>query len=179
MEIRPLKLPGTYEIILATRVDTRGYFMRTYDEAIFQEHGLQTQWVQENQSKSTTPFTLRGLHYQRPPHAEIKLIRVVAGAILDVFVDLRADSPTFGQWDSLHLSVDSYNMVYIPKGFAHGFCTLTPDTTVFYKVDSFYMPHYEGGLRWNDPTLNIQWPTDNPFISDRDKLHPNFGSVSL
>jgi len=179
MEIKPLKLLGTYEIILAPRLDTRGYFMRTYDEAIFREHGLQTQWVQENQSKSATKFTLRGLHYQRPPHAETKLIRVVTGAILDIFVDLRAESPTYGQWDSLHLSVDGYNMVYIPKGFAHGFCTLTSDTTIFYKVDSFYTPDYEGGLRWNDPVLNIQWPTDNPFISDRDKLHPNFGSVVL
>ena len=169
MEIRPLGLDGAYEITLKAHFDDRGYFMRSYDEEFVGQRRLQTHWVQENQSQSTRKHTIRGLHFQTPPHTETKLLRVVKGAIMDVLVDLRKDSTTYGKWDSVQLSSTNLKMVYIPKGLAHGFCTLEPDSVVLYKVDSYYAPQFEGGLRWNDPTLNIQWPTDDPFLSDRDR----------
>jgi dTDP-4-dehydrorhamnose 3,5-epimerase len=168
MEINALKLSGTYEIILKPSFDERGYFMRVYDEALFKKHHLQTEWPHENQSLSIRKNTLRGLHFQRPPHAETKLVRVITGSVVDVFVDLRNSSPTYGQWDSVELSAMNHKAVYIPKGFAHGFCTLTSDTVIAYKVDIPYAPAFEGGLRWNDSTLRIQWPADNPHVSPKD-----------
>lgn len=169
MEIRPLRLHGTYQILLAPLHDDRGYYMRVYDEAIFRKYDLQTSWVQENQLRSIQKHTIRGLHFQTPPHTETKLIRVVTGAILDVLVDLRRDSETFGQYDSIELSADNQKMIYVPKGFAHGFCTLTEETVVVYKVDSAYAPDFQGGLRWNDDTLRIKWPTNDPYLSVRDR----------
>ena len=174
MEIRALKLRGTYEILLDPIHDDRGYFMRTYDQAIFREHGLVTSWVQENQSLSIWNRLIRGLHFQRPPHAETKLVRAVIGAIVEVFVDLRKDSETYGQWDSIILSADNYRAAYIPKGFANGFCTLTEKTLLAYRVDEYYAPELEGGIRWNDETLNIRWPTNAPYLSAKDKALPSF-----
>jgi len=174
MKIEPLKLSDTFKVSLDPRKDERGYFVRTFDKAIFQACGLATDWAQENQSLSDRRGILRGLHFQRPPHAETKLVRVVTGAIFDVFVDLRKASPTYGQWDSVDLSSDNHTMVYIPKGFAHGFCTVTDVAVVVYKVDACYAPDAEGGLRWDDETLNIRWPTDKPFLSARDKALPAF-----
>ena len=174
MEIRPLKLDGTYAITLTAHQDDRGYFVRSYDLGFFEEHGLQTDWVQENQSRSARKHTVRGMHFQKPPHAETKLIRVIQGAIVDAFVDLRKESATYGQWDSIELTADNFTLVYIPKGFAHGFCTLLPDTIVLYKVDNYYAPSFEGGLRWNDPTLKINWPAEDPFLSERDRQAPYF-----
>jgi dTDP-4-dehydrorhamnose 3,5-epimerase len=174
MEIRALKLQGAYEIILSPHHDDRGYFMRTYDDAIFREHGLITAWVQENQSLSRRKGLIRGLHFQVPPHAETKLVRVIAGAIWDVFVDLRKDSKTYGEWDSVELSADNYRMVYVPKGFAHGFCSLTDETIVAYKVDVYYAPEFEGGLRWDDKDLDIRWPTSAPYQSTKDMALPLF-----
>ncbi len=142
--------------------------MRTYDQEIFREHVLTTSWVQENQSLSTRKGLIRGLHFQRPPHAETKLVRVAVGAVLDVLVDLRRDSETYGRWEAIELSAENQKAVYIPKGFAHGFCTLTEHTLVLYKVDAFYAPEFEDGLIWNDETLSIQWPVDEPHISDKD-----------
>lgn len=174
MQIKPLKLLGTYEVLLDPKHDKRGYFMRTYDEALFREHGLTTSWVQENQSLSTRKEVIRGLHFQKPPYAELKLVRVVVGAIFDVFVDLRKASKTYGQWDSIMLSADNDKVVYIPKGFAHGFCTLTEKTAVLYKVDAYYTPEFEGGIRWNDKTLGIQWPANSPYLSAKDRALPSF-----
>jgi dTDP-4-dehydrorhamnose 3,5-epimerase len=174
MQIKPLKLDGAYEIILTPRNDDRGYFLRTYDEAIFRQHGLTTSWVQENQSLSKRKGIIRGLHFQRPPHAETKLVRVVAGAVFDVFVDLRRNSDTYGQWDAIELTASKQNIVYIPKGFAHGFCTLTKNTLVLYEVDAFYMPEYEAGLRWDDKDLGIQWPVAKPYLSDKDASWGSF-----
>jgi dTDP-4-dehydrorhamnose 3,5-epimerase len=179
MEIRPLKLEGSYEITLAPRVDARGSFTRIYDEQFFQSHGLQTNWVQENESRSLRKHLIRGLHYQREPYAETKLVRVIMGTIWDVFVDLRKESPTHGQWDALELSESNSKMVYIPRGFAHGFCTMTEQSVVQYKVDSSYAPQWEGGIRWNDATLNIAWPTRDPFLSDRDKALPFLAQVGF
>jgi dTDP-4-dehydrorhamnose 3,5-epimerase len=172
MHIQPLRLPGTYEITLAPRKDDRGYFMRVYDETIFRDHGLQTTWVQENQSRSTRKHTVRGLHFQAPPHAETKLVRVTRGAIFDVFVDLRRQSDTYGQWDAVELTAEKHNMVYIPKGFAHGFCSLTEDVIVIYRVDAYYAPAAEGGLFWQDPDVGIQWPTTDVSLSEKDSKQP-------
>ncbi len=172
MEFKPLKLAGCYEIRLDPHRDERGYFMRTYDRDLFRAHGLTTDWLQENQSMSLQRGTLRGLHFQVPPHAETKLVRALAGAALDVFVDLRADSPTFGQWEAVELAAERFNLVYIPKGFAHGFCTLTENAIVAYHVDACYAPRAEGGVRWDDPTLKIPWPTDAPLVSKKDQALP-------
>jgi len=174
VEITPLRLSGTYQIVLAPHRDERGYFMRVWDDQIARRHGLTTAWVQENQSHSRRKGVIRGLHFQNPPHTETKLVRVAAGAILDVFVDLRKGSATYGQWDSLELSAENHRMVYIPRGFAHGLCTLMEEVVVLYKVDACYAPESEGGLRWNDEVLRVNWPTQDPLVSDKDRRLPAF-----
>jgi dTDP-4-dehydrorhamnose 3,5-epimerase len=174
MEIKPLRLHGCYEIRLVPRRDERGYFMRTFDREIFAQYGLSTEWLQENQSMSLRKWTLRGLHFQKPPHAETKLVRALSGAVLDVFADLRSDSPTFGQWEALELSAEAFNYVYIPKGFAHGFCSLTENAIVHYHVDSRYAPEAEGGIRWDDETLKVEWPMHSPFVSEKDQSLSRF-----
>jgi len=173
MLVKPLKLGGTFEISMEPRRDHRGYFVRSYDREIFAKHGLTTDWVQENQSQSVRKDTIRGLHFQRPPFTETKLVRVVQGAILDVFVDIRKDSATFGQWDSVELTEDNLKYVYIPKGFAHGFRTLTEVATVQYKVDSVYSPEHDAGIFWNDDDLQIDWGTVvDPLVSEKDSKLP-------
>jgi dTDP-4-dehydrorhamnose 3,5-epimerase len=169
MEIKALRLTGTFEIIFNPLRDHRGYFMRVFDQELLREHNLQTEWVHENQSFTARKYTIRGLHFQKPPHSETKLVRAVAGSLLDVFVDLRKSSPTYGEWDSVELSATNHKSVYIPKGFAHAYCTLSADTVMLYKVDNPHAPAFEGGLRWNDPNLRIQWPTDSPMLSPRDE----------
>lgn len=169
MEFKERKdIPGVFEIRLEPRRDDRGFFMRTYDEAFFITQGLHRHWLQENQSRSENRGIIRGLHFQLPPFAETKLVRCVRGAVLDVFVDLRKDSTTFGKWGSIELRVDKFNMVYIPRGFAHGFCTLTDESEVVYKVDNVYSQENERGLLWNDPDLDISWPIFNPILSEKD-----------
>jgi dTDP-4-dehydrorhamnose 3,5-epimerase len=175
MDIRPLRLAGTYEIRCAPQQDDRGHFMRTYDRALFARFGLATSWEQESQSMNLRMGTLRGLHFQRLPYTEAKLVQVVAGAVFDVFVDLRRSSETYGQWDSIELSDAAHNIVYIPKGFAHGFCTLSAETMVLYKMDAPYSPESQDGLIWSDPALNISWPTRDPVVSVRDQ---RFGSLA-
>lgn len=177
MNIRPLHLPGVYEITLEPKRDNRGFFMRTFDENIFHRHGLSRKWLQENHSYSEKKGTVRGLHFQLPPFSETKLIRVIKGAIFDVFVDVRPASPTFGKWGYVELSEDNFKMVLIPRGFAHGFCTLTDHSEVLYKVDNVYSPLHEGGIRWNDPSLNIPWPVSHPIISEKDNKLPPFEEV--
>ncbi|WP_138495932.1 dTDP-4-dehydrorhamnose 3,5-epimerase [Paenibacillus pinistramenti] len=172
MIIKPCRLQGIYEITLSPKADHRGHFSRVFDQQIFKQNGLSWDWVQENRSLSVKKGTIRGLHFQQGPYAETKLIRVSRGAIYDVFVDLRPDSPAFGTWDSILLTEDNNKMVYISKGFAHGFCTLEPNCEVLYKVDQYYSPEHEGGVIWNDPDLRITWPILKPVISDRDKLLP-------
>jgi dTDP-4-dehydrorhamnose 3,5-epimerase len=179
VEIKPLKLEGTFEITLKRLGDSRGYFMQTYNKELFAVHGLQQDWVQENQSLSTRLHTLRGLHFQSPPFTQAKLVRVVQGEILDVFVDLRKSSLTYGHWDSVRLSEENCKTVYIPHGFAHGFCTLTEDVIVQYKVDNTYAPEFDMGIRWNDPDIGIDWNVNEPFLSPKDSnlpLHRDFVS---
>ncbi len=174
MQIKPLRLKGAFEITLSPHRDNRGYFMRVYDEAVFREHGLVTSWTQESQSLSNRKGVIRGLHFQIPPHAETKLVRVIAGKIFDVFVDLREGSVSYGQWDSVELSAANQKMVYLPKGFAHGFCTLSNEVVILYKMDSFYIAEFQRGIIWNDDVLKINWPVTRPFLSDRDNSFPKF-----
>jgi dTDP-4-dehydrorhamnose 3,5-epimerase len=174
IEIKPLKLPGTFEIFLQPRGDDRGYFMRVYDAEIFRATGLAVEWVQESQAFSSRQGVVRGLHFQNPPFAETKLVRVVSGAVLDVFVDLRPGSKSYGQWDAVKLASQDHKALYIPRGFAHGYCTLSDESLVLYKVDSRYAPEAEGGIRWNDPDLGIPWPVQNPIISAKDSKWPLF-----
>lgn len=174
IEIIETNISGIYIIKLAAKDDERGYFLRTYDRDIFARYGLQTEWVQENQSMSVVKSTLRGLHFQTGEAAETKLVRVLSGSVIDVAVDIRKDSPTFGQHVSIELSAQNQTALYISRGFAHGFCTLAPDSVVSYKVDNFYNPALEAGLLWSDPSVNIQWPfTGEPScVSGKDSKWP-------
>ena len=169
MEIKERKLKGTFEIKLKPHIDERGFFMRTFDQSIYKKYGLERNWVQENHSRSERKGIIRGLHYQLPPFEETKLVRCIKGKILDVFVDLRLNSDTFGQWESIELSEENKTMIFIPRGFAHGFCTLTEVSEVLYKVDNSYNPEAEIGLLWNDPNLKINWPVQTPLLSEKDK----------
>lgn len=169
MEIKPRKLNGTFEIILNPLKDDRGFFMRTFDHKILQNHGMSTAWVQENHSRSEKKGIIRGLHFQFPPFAETKLVRCIRGAVLDVFVDLRLGSPTLGRWDSIELSEENKKAVYIPRGFAHGFCTLTDISEILYKVDNYYSKESEAGIAWNDKAIGIFWPLKEPILSEKDK----------
>lgn len=173
MRIEPLKLAGTFRITLEPRKDERGYFCRVFDKAIFLAHGLCGSWAQENQSYSFRNV-VRGLHFQRPPYGEAKLVRTITGGIVDVFVDLRKRSPTYGQWDSIELTAENHAAVYIPEGFAHGFCTPHSDALLDYKIDSPYVPEAAAGLLWSDPDLSIEWPVQNPTTSERDESWPVF-----
>jgi len=154
--------------------DERGFFVESYSEREFVKHGISCSFVQDNHSLSINPGVLRGLHFQKPPHAQSKLIRATKGAILDVAVDLRRSSPTFGQWRSFELTATNFNMLFVPAGFAHGFCTLVSDTEVQYKVDTFYAPQSDSGVRWNDPSLSVVWPITDPVLSVKDNQLPFF-----
>ena len=177
MNIVPRRLAGSCEIRLAPRADERGYFMRWYDRELFERAGLPTAWVQANESASRANV-VRGLHFQRAPHAESKLVRAIAGEVFDVFVDLRRGSPTFGQWDAVTLSAAAHNAVLVPRGFAHGFCALTPEAVVSYLVDNAYAPGAEGGLAWDDPRLAIPWPLTGPaIVSDKDRRWPRLDAL--
>ncbi|NDJ36975.1 MAG: dTDP-4-dehydrorhamnose 3,5-epimerase [Chloroflexi bacterium] len=178
MQLKPLKLAGTYAITLNPISDERGYFVTTYLEDRFAACGIARDWVQENQSLSRQQGVLRGLHFQKPPHAQAKLIRVLSGAVWDVFVDIRSGSPTYGQWGSIELDADSHTMVYIPEGFAHGFYTLTDDVLLTYKVNAYYAPDHEGGIRWDDPALGITWPGTARILSEKDARLPAFDQLA-
>jgi dTDP-4-dehydrorhamnose 3,5-epimerase len=174
MKIVKTKISGVCEIHLQQIDDTRGFFMRVYDRDFFNEHNLITKWVHENQSLSSKKDTIRGLHFQFPPYTQTKLVRCMKGTMLDVWVDLRKNSQTFGDWDSVVLSEDDRKMIYIPGGFAHGFCTLTDNCEVLYKTDTIYYPDAEGGIVWNDATININWPIKKPILSEKDSHLPTF-----
>lgn len=169
MIFTPLKLEGAYLISLDKKGDDRGFFARYYCEEEFKKHNLKTGWVQMNNSFSKDKGTLRGLHFQYPPHSEAKLIRCFRGAIWDVMVDIRKDSKTYGQWYGVELSAENRNMVYIPEGFAHGFISLTDDSEILYMVSSAYAFESEGTLRWNDPFHKIEWPIEPSIISEKDQ----------
>ena len=161
-------LQGNYLIDLELRSDERGFFARYFCENEFQKHGLNTRWVQINNSMSKQVGTLRGLHFQRPPHSEVKLVRCIKGSIWDIVVDLRKGSATFGKWFGSTLSEKNRTMMYVPEGFAHGFVTLEPDSEILYLVSNSYSPESEGVLLWNDPDVAINWPVTPQLLSDKD-----------
>ena len=168
------RLSGVKEIRLDPQEDERGFFMRVYDDMVFRSAGMDRFWVQENHSLTMEEGTIRGLHFQLPPFQETKLVRVIRGEIYDVFVDLQHGSETFGKWGCITLSAANKKMVYIPKGFAHGFCTLSKNSEVVYKVDNYYAPIHESAIRWDDPDLDIEWPVDNPIVSEKDAKAASF-----
>jgi dTDP-4-dehydrorhamnose 3,5-epimerase len=155
-------------------VDSRGFFSEVFKESVLQEHGIGTHFVQDNHSLSASKGVVRGLHFQIPPFAQAKLLRVTAGSIFDVAVDIRWGSPSFGRHVAAMLSAAGGNQIFIPEGFAHGYCTLEPDTEVIYKVSAYYSAEHDRGLLWNDPALAIAWPVaaDGAVVSDRDQKHP-------
>jgi dTDP-4-dehydrorhamnose 3,5-epimerase len=153
--------------------DTRGYFFESYNASIFLAEGVEIKFVQDNQAQSSYGV-LRGLHYQLAPHAQTKLVRALSGSILDVVVDIRKGSPTYGRVFTIELSADNKKQLLVPKGFAHGYSVLSPTAEVFYKCDAFYNKETEGGIMYNDPALNIDWqiPPDKAIVSEKDLLHP-------
>lgn len=172
-----LPLAGAYRVELDRREDDRGFFARLFCAKEFSDTGLNTVWMQANNSFNRDAGTLRGLHFQRPPMAEAKLVRCLRGAIWDVIVDLRAGSPTYGQWTALELDENNRTMIYIPPGFAHGFQTLRPDTELLYLHSQFYSPAHEGGLAHDDPALGIPWPLPVVGLSIRDAAFPTLGAL--
>ncbi|GAB3709121.1 dTDP-4-dehydrorhamnose 3,5-epimerase [Spirosoma flavus] len=172
MTFTETSLPGTYLITLSPRSDSRGWFARTYDKQLFGQIGHTEDWVQMNHSMTRQTGAIRGLHFQNPPFAEIKLVRCVAGRVFDVAVDLRKDSPTFLKWFGAELSEENGQMLYIPKGFAHGFQTLTENCQLVYCHSAYYTPQSESAIRYNDPKLAIDWPLPVTDLSERDATHP-------
>ena len=168
------KLKGAFIVEPERLEDERGFFARTWCQREFEAHGLNTRWVQCNISFNRTRGTLRGMHYQAAPYEEAKLVRCTMGAIYDVIVDLRPESPIFKQHIAVVLTAQNHKMLYVPEGFAHGFLTLEDNTEVFYQMSESYVPGYSRGIRWNDPAFGIQWPTDVQAISERDQNHPDF-----
>ncbi len=168
MDVETTSLPGV--LIITPRVfrDARGFFLESYNQERFQERGIHTVFVQDNHSRSVRG-TLRGLHFQLPPAEQVKLVRVVRGRIWDVAVDIRVGSPTFGRWVGVELSAENFRQIYIPAGFAHGFCVLSEEAEVLYKASHVYSPAHERGIVWNDAALGISWPTAEPLLSERDR----------
>jgi dTDP-4-dehydrorhamnose 3,5-epimerase len=171
--ITPLALAEVLLITPKRHGDARGWFAETWSRAAFAGAGLETTFVQDNQAFNAKAGTVRGLHFQQAPHPQAKLVRVLKGAIYDVAVDVRPGSATFGQWVGAELTAEKGEQLFVPRGFAHGYCTLTDDCEIFYKVDGLYGPQTEGGVLWNDPDLGITWPIQGEAIlSDKDKILP-------
>jgi dTDP-4-dehydrorhamnose 3,5-epimerase len=173
----PTTLPGVVIIEPKVFVDDRGFFMETYKRSDFAAAGLDVEFVQENQSKSVRG-TLRGLHLQRPPRAQAKLVRVLQGEIFDIAVDIRQQSRTFRQWVSVTLSAENRRSIFIPAGYAHGFCVVSPEAEVVYKTTEEYAPELEWGVKWDDPQLAIPWPASAPVLSPRDNRWPTLAEMA-
>lgn len=173
MEIIKTAIEGVLIIKPDVFKDERGYFFESYNKERFAKAGLDMNFVQDNESKSSKGV-LRGLHFQRPPFAQGKLVRVIKGSVMDVAVDLRKDSPTYGQWVSHILSEENKEMFWIPEGFAHGFLTLEDETIFSYKCTNVYNKESEGSIIWNDPDINIDWNIEKPILSEKDKVSPSF-----
>lgn len=171
---------GPVRLITPSRFeDSRGWFMETYSDKLFDQLGIQCNFVQDNHSFSRAPYTLRGLHFQRPPCAQAKLVRCTNGRIFDVAVDLRSGSPTYGLWAAAELSAENGCQLFIPVGFAHGFLTLEPDCEVCYKCSDHYAPDLDAGIRWDDPQIAVKWPVPNgltPVLSPKDAIQPLMSS---
>ena len=176
MILTETELPGAYVIDLEPIEDPRGFFARAWSDEEFAAHGLETQIAQCNVSFNERTGTLRGMHFQRAPHEEVKLIRCTRGALFDVIVDLRPGSPRFCRWLGVELSADNRRALYVPRGFAHGFQTLTDGTEVFYMISTPHVPDAADGVRWNDPAFGIVWPHEPTEISDKDARWPDFSA---
>ena len=174
MIFTPTRLAGAYIVDLELRNDARGFFARSFCQREFAERGLCESYPQCNISYNRQRGTLRGMHYNRTPYEEAKLVRCQTGAIYDVIVDLRPGSKTLGQWLGVELNSQNRRMLYIPKGFAHGFLTLTDDSEIFYQMSEFYVPDAGLGIRYDDPGIGIQWPEEPELISDRDRNYPDW-----
>ena len=180
MEVIKTKIPGV--VIIEPRLfpDARGYFFESFSKREFEEKVGKIEFVQDNESKSSYGV-LRGLHFQKPPYAQSKLVRVVKGAVLDVAVDIRKGSPTFGQHVAVELTEDNHRQFFIPRGFAHGFAVLTDEVIFQYKCDNFYAPASEGAIAWDDPDLGIDWrvPAEKVILSEKDKKHPRLKEIDF
>lgn len=178
-EAQRLSIPEVILVSPAKFEDERGFFSETFNAAALRDVGIDAAFVQDNQSLSRPKGVVRGLHFQKPPHAQGKLVRVTRGRILDVAVDVRNGSPTFGQYVSVELSADNWKQLWVPEGFAHAFCTLEPDTEVFYKVTDYYAPECDAGILWNDAQLAISWPIrpEDAVLSDKDSRLPCFADI--
>ena len=174
MIFRETKLEGSFIIEVRKIADERGFFGRSWCKREFNAQKLSAEMAQANIAFSFHKGTLRGLHYQQEPFAEAKLVRCTRGAAYDVILDLRPDSPTYGQWIGTELTQDNYHMIYAPEGFAHGYLTLEDDTEMSYSVSQFYAPEAERGIRYDDPAFGIAWPADIRLVSDKDKGWPNY-----
>lgn len=178
-QFRPLALREVIEVVPDRFGDARGYFSEVYNKAVWSENGIAVDFVQDNQSLSAMPGTLRGLHYQLAPFPQAKLVRVVRGAVFDIAVDIRSGSSTFAQWVGLELTADKGNQLFIPAGFAHGFLTLEPQTEVFYKVSDYYSREHDRSIRFDDPDIGIDWPdiAGQPILSDKDRAAPLLSEI--
>jgi dTDP-4-dehydrorhamnose 3,5-epimerase len=181
--ITPLALPDVLLITPKRHGDARGWFAETWSKRVFDEAGIRADFVQDNQAFNARKGTLRGLHFQQAPHPQAKLVRVLRGAIWDVGVDIRPGSPTYGRWAAATLTAEGGEQLFVPRGFAHGYVTLTDDTELAYKVDGLYAPDREGGVAWNDPDLALPWPLEGePVLSEKDQRLPrlkDLGPVSF
>jgi dTDP-4-dehydrorhamnose 3,5-epimerase len=179
MDIRPTALPDVWLIVPVRHADVRGFLYEVYRQSELAAAGLPCEFVQENHLVSERAGTIRGLHFQAPPDAQDKLVRVVRGRIFDVALDLRRSSPNFGRYVGAELSAENRHQMFIPKGFAHGFCTLEPDTEVVYKSTTYYSPERSHGVLWNDPSLAIKWPLGDatPVMSEADMNRPRLGDL--
>jgi len=170
-------IKGAYIIDLVRHEDGRGFFARSWCQREFEEHGLNPKMVQCNISFNNRRGTLRGMHYQAAPFEEARLVRCLAGAIYDVIIDLRSNSPTFKKWLAIELTANNRRALFIPEGLAHGFQTLADDTEVFYQMSEFYTPDAARGLRWDDPAFGIEWPIETLIISEKDRTYPNWSAL--
>jgi len=173
-----LAIPEVIVVRVRKFADSRGHFLETFRQREYAEMGIDCEFVQDNQAFSAQPGTIRGLHFQVPPHAQAKLVRVLRGCVYDAAVDLRRGSPTYGKWCGARLTADGGEQIFVPRGFAHGYCTLESDTVVAYKVDNYYAPQSEAGLIWNDPTIGVDWsfPRDRVLVSEKDAKLGSFDS---
>ena len=179
MDIENLNISDVKLLVPKRHSDHRGFFSEVYNREALAEAGIDIDFVQDNHSLSAEKGTVRGLHFQTPPFAQDKLVRVVRGSVFDVAVDLRRDSPSYGRHVGVVLSAEAWNQILVPVGFAHGFMTLGPGTEVVYKVSDYYSPDHDKGLLWNDPALGIQWPIPEGevVLSDKDRVHPKLAEL--
>jgi dTDP-4-dehydrorhamnose 3,5-epimerase len=179
MKTEDTALPGVKILTPARFGDHRGFFAETYNRRVYEDLGINVEFVQDNHSLSASAGTVRGLHFQAPPHAQAKLVRCGRGAIFDIAVDIRKGSPTYGQWVGYELSAENGAQLYVPVGFAHGFVTLLPDSEIIYKCSDYYAPETEGAVRWDDPAIGIDWPLEgDAILSSKDADAPLLSNLN-